>query len=53
MSKTVLEILPYRRPPSGDAPLVDVTAYRSTELRHPAQPLVVIPQTLSEVTGPV
>ena len=53
MSKPVLEILPYRRPPSGDAPLVDVSAYRSTELRHPVQPLVVIPQTLSEVTGPV
>ena len=27
--------------------------YRSTALRHPAQPLVAIPQTLSEITGPV
>ena len=53
MSKPVLEILPYRRPPSGDAAIVDVSAYRSPELRHPIQPLVVIPQTLSEVTGPV
>jgi len=28
-------------------------AYRSTALRHPTQPLVIIPQTLSELTGPV
>jgi protocatechuate 3,4-dioxygenase beta subunit len=28
-------------------------AYRSTELRGPRQPLVPIPQTLSELTGPV
>jgi len=27
--------------------------YRATANRHPKQPLVVIPQTLSEVTGPV
>jgi protocatechuate 3,4-dioxygenase beta subunit len=31
----------------------DSASYRSTELRHPEQPLVVIPQTLSEITGPV
>ena len=53
LNKTVSQILPYRRPPSGDAPLNDSTAYRSTELRHPRQPLVIIPQTLSEITGPV
>jgi protocatechuate 3,4-dioxygenase beta subunit len=28
-------------------------AYRSTVLRHPLEPLVRVPQTLSEVTGPV
>ena len=53
MNKPVLEILPYRRPPSVDAAVVDISAYRSTKLHHPIQPLVVIPQTLSEVTGPV
>ena len=45
MSNPALEIRPYCRPRSGDTPLADVTASRSTELRHPAQPLVVIPQT--------
>jgi len=34
--------------PPNDSP-----AYRSTALRHPVQPLVIIPQTLSEITGPV
>ena len=34
--------------PSPDSP-----AYRATELRHPTRPLVVIPQTLTELTGPV
>jgi len=47
------QIHPYRRPPAGHDPPNDVPAYRSTALRHPAQPLVVIPQTLSEITGPV
>src|SRR2546425_12868104 len=43
---------PYRRS-SGEHPPNDWPAYRSTALRHPQQPLVVIPQTLSEITGPV
>ena len=47
------QIHPYRRPPAGHDPPNDVPAYRSTALRHPAQPLVPIPQTLSEITGPV
>lgn len=33
-------------PPRSDA------AYRSNALRHPKEPLVVVPQTLSELTGP-
>ena len=53
MSKTVSQILPYRHPPTGYGPSNDSPGYRSTELRHPTQALVVIPQTLSEVTGPV
>lgn len=43
----------YRRPPTGHDPPNDVPAYLSTALRHPAQPPVAIPQTLSEITGPV
>ncbi len=43
----------YRRPRAGDVPPNDYPRYRATALRHPAQPLVVIPQTLSEITGPV
>ena len=42
-----------RRPPEGTHPPIDFAGYRSTELRHPKQPLVIIPQTLSELTGPV
>jgi protocatechuate 3,4-dioxygenase beta subunit len=34
--------------PSPDSP-----AYRSTALRHPKEPLIVIPQTLTELSGPV
>lgn len=42
----------YRRPPTGDVPLNHTPAYRSTARRHPTQPLVIVPQTLSEITGP-
>ena len=34
-------------------PAYDYAPYRSTEKRHPKQPLVIIPHTLSELTGPV
>ncbi len=53
MSRTNFRILPYRHPPADHGPQNDSPAYRSTALRHPTQPLVVIPQTLSEITGPV
>lgn len=43
----------YRRPPAGTHPPNDSPGYRSTALRHPKEPLVIIPQTLSEITGPV
>src|SRR5215210_2797238 len=43
----------YRRPAPGTHPPDDSPGYRSTALRHPKQPLVIIPQTLSELTGPV
>jgi protocatechuate 3,4-dioxygenase, beta subunit len=41
------------RPVAGVHPSNDSPAYQSTRLRHPAQPLIAIPQTLSEITGPV
>ena len=43
----------YRRPPADCHPSNDAPAYRSTAARHPTRPLVVVPQTLSEITGPV
>ena len=36
----------------GVHPPADSPAYRASALRHPTQPLVVIPQTLTELTGP-
>jgi protocatechuate 3,4-dioxygenase beta subunit len=46
-------VIPTRRPPEGTHPRNDFAGYRSTALRHPKEPLVLIPQTLSELTGPV
>jgi protocatechuate 3,4-dioxygenase, beta subunit len=46
-------VLPhYPRPATADPPL-DSPDYRSTARRHPAEPLTVLPQRLTEVTGPV
>ena len=42
----------YRRPPADCHPPNDSPGYMSTALRHPTQPLVIIPQTLTEITGP-
>jgi protocatechuate 3,4-dioxygenase beta subunit len=42
----------YRTPPAGTHPPNDSPGYKSTALRHPKDPLVVIPQTLTELTGP-
>jgi protocatechuate 3,4-dioxygenase, beta subunit len=33
-------------------PPMDFEAYKSTALRHPKRPLVYLPQTITEVTGP-
>ncbi len=40
----------YARLPSD--PLLDYAPYKSSQLRHPRQPLVRLPQTITEVTGP-
>jgi protocatechuate 3,4-dioxygenase beta subunit len=43
----------YEQPPEGTHPALDHGAYRSTALRHPSKPLVLIPQRLTELSGPV
>jgi protocatechuate 3,4-dioxygenase, beta subunit len=43
----------YAREAPGTHPPLDFPAYRSTELRHPRQPLVPLPHRLTEVTGPL
>ena len=46
-------VVPYRRhDPKGQPPLL-YPPYRATLLRAPRQPLIILPHTLSEVTGPV
>ena len=40
-----------REPPDAHPPL-DYPGYKSTALRHPKQPLVYLPQTITEITGP-
>lgn len=43
----------YRRDVAAIDPPYDYPEYRSTQYRHPLQPLVMLPHTLSEITGPV
>ena len=38
---------------SGVHPPLDFAGYRSTALRHPKQPLVLLPHRLTEITGPL
>ena len=53
MSKEVLSpSTRYPRVPDGVHPPANSPGYKSTGLRHPKEPLVIIPQTLSELTGP-
>ena len=47
------KVIPYRRHDAASQPTSLYPAYRGTVLRAPRQPLVVLPHTLSEVTGPV
>ena len=53
MKNPAVQFRTYRPRPTDHDPPTNAPAYRSTTNRHPIQPLVVIPQTLSEVTGPV
>ncbi len=43
----------YRRDPEGTHPELLTPEYRSTVKRAPNKPLIVLPHTLSEITGPV
>jgi protocatechuate 3,4-dioxygenase, beta subunit len=47
------ELSPRRKPAAGVHPDPNSPGYRATVLRHPKQPLVIIPQTLTELTAPV
>ncbi len=42
----------YFREPGGAHPPLDYPPYKSTALRHPKQPLVYLPHTITEITGP-
>lgn len=46
-------VLPYMRPDPGSQPPTLYEPYRATVLRSPRKPLIFLPHTLSEVTGPV
>jgi len=43
----------YRKADPGTQPEYNYPPYASTVRRSPSQPLVVLPTTLSEVTGPL
>lgn len=47
------KIVPYRRHDAGSQPASLYEPYRATVRRAPRKPLVVLPHTLSEITGPV
>ena len=43
----------YTRPGPGNHPPLDFPEYTATALRHPTEPLVLLPHRLTEVTGPL
>lgn len=47
------DVIGYNREEKGAQPPSLYLPYKSTEFRAPKQPLVILPHTLSEVTGPV
>jgi protocatechuate 3,4-dioxygenase beta subunit len=52
-TRNELRLPRYRRDPDGTHPPQDSPGYRSTGLRHPKQRPVLLPQMLTEVTGPL
>ena len=49
----MVKVIPYRRHDASGQPHLLYEPYRATVLRAPRRPLIVLPHTLSEVTGPV
>jgi len=43
----------YLREAEGEQTPLDYAPYRSSALRHPKQPLLYLPQSITEITGPV
>jgi protocatechuate 3,4-dioxygenase, beta subunit len=48
-----LMVRPYRRHQAGTQPPAPYEPYKSTVERSPKKPLIILPHTLSEVTGPL
>jgi protocatechuate 3,4-dioxygenase, beta subunit len=48
-----MKVIGYQRAPAGTQPNYDYAAYVSTSKRHPKEPLILLPHTLSELTGPI
>jgi protocatechuate 3,4-dioxygenase, beta subunit len=48
-----MSVVPYRRDAPGEQPEHLYPGYESTRLRAPKRPLVILPHTLTETTGPV
>jgi protocatechuate 3,4-dioxygenase beta subunit len=46
-------LTPYRKPAAGSQPDYLSPEYKSTVKRSPSEPLILLPQSLSELTGPV
>jgi protocatechuate 3,4-dioxygenase beta subunit len=42
----------YLREPDGAHPPLNYPPYKSTSLRHPKHPLIYLPHTMTEITGP-
>lgn len=51
--ETGVRLPSYPLEPPGTHPSLDTPAYRSTALRHPMRAVRVLPQRLTEVTGPL
>jgi protocatechuate 3,4-dioxygenase beta subunit len=51
--RTESRVAGYRRPEPGSHPDYYFPDYRATRLRAPSRPLIVLPHTLSEITGPL
>ena len=48
-----MSVVPFRRDEPGEQPEHLYPGYESTRLRAPKRPLIILPHTLTEVTGPV